>query len=1836
MANNGLLDDRIFAGILNSSDAPLDQGVIESVETEIPDPVAPRSFGETVKRGAEAGLYGLQSGGQNFNALFNAITGDDQDRDNALAKAQDYDNEAATALSNIQTWSEFTENPSFSGALTQLAVGVGQAAPSVVTTVAPALATGGASLLVNFGGRALISGGSKLAAKKLIQESAENVAAGVATVAEKKLVDSVYDTLKKATFKRGTVAGGFAGGYVPLAGQNFSEGIEAGREPDADLAFRSLAVATPQAALEIATPLVMLKSLGKVAKAKSVGSESIMGGLAKDIAKSIAKGGATEGVTEAGQETIAVVNRFSMDPDYDPAEAKMRIGQAFFMGIAGGIGLGGAGGATAGGVRATKRIFEKAGEKIQEGRAQQQDEQDNKERFGDLNTGNTTTEDVATIAAQLDAVLNPDSTKKAVWVAGQKQKDMESGKVVELNIDGNQVFAAHIPGRGTIMGEKDVVTEVLADGATDNKLGEVLGYSSTKPAEGARVVVQALDDSGRIVSEELTNREGTEAAVEAAKALSPVGKFKITSLDSALADRKKRLDAEKAAKDTGPEVKGMDIPEDVQEAFAGQGQQEFDFTPETVEAATGDTKADPSRTFDNTQSARDNFQSEFGEVNWNDPFYAGMTETFLNNVSESQRNNPEVEVKITEKDGKYSATFEAKPVDPLAENKEGVIRTLLDAASSKFSKGSGVFLVTPDGKQRAINLAQLATAGKQLLAGRGDDIYGDNPLEGARRGLSTFLADMQLSDTGYDIRIGNKSIFEIDANKPLREQVDSEYVAGARIDGSNVTLNEVLQPEQETTAPITYTVNGTERSGSPFRFRFKDRQEALDAAKEARARGATVQTTQSRGYLDPTFIEQDSEVSNDQEQENEAPQARTNESVVDESTRMREQQLYDEERQPILKTRLNFEDDPKSQDRSSRAKKSRAPKTKARFLPVNYPVGSLGKITDKFIAQVNRVLKFKKTITALGVKELNSMSEQEIKALFGDEKVGELVYSQYQNLKNSPTAMGRYISFANSHLVIVDNTKGNDLQSALVVAHELGHALFNEEMDNSLERNAVRRKLIDAYDKSDAKKEGLDFEEWFADQTAIWAKAIYFKEKKQAAGVVQRLFKDTAEKLLKLWKAIAPNLQRRFAKERRSDAFTDFVDNTVAAQRENISLNEAVGARDISYDQKALIREMEAAANSKAQEAMGEQISKLKKLFKSAPGHTFLKVILAEDNILRGISSKIADMFYVQSNAGSKVGFIKSKDHVRGQFFNDLEDMLGQNWDTPEIQKALEDAASGKPTSSLKGKALEIRQWLEGVHDNYISKVPGNDIGKRKDYFPVVLNLAKIYENPEPFIDLILSKKPELSREEVAKVVDGLIARQASVLNDSAEITFDATNPVSRIDEARIFTDGIDPAELSEFLEPPEIALLKYLRHVITRTEFKRYTTDENGKDILQEELDKLSPEDRKEAVATIERYLGYTDKPMNPKLQKIQSYLQLFNWVTLLPLATIGSITELGGAIVNGRELDSFEMAIKAFKTRLQGNPEQSIQLARSLGVAYSTAMGNLGLTDADAEYLDPRVRKWSDKFFQKIGLDWFTRFTREYASVMGVEFLTTHSDPKTQLDRSERYLRDHGVTAEQVNAWKSQQKDGANYTFDGPEGAAVKAALQRFVENSMLRPNAAERPAWANDPRYQLIWALKSYLYSFGKVVIGGLKREMGKRLAEGGTTADKLTAIGMTGILAAGAFMPLAMLSLELRELAKVGIAGVLPGVEANGRYFRSDRMGYAEYLGEIVDRSGYAGPLSIIGMTFKSMEWGQTGVGALFGPTAGFIVDDIGMGLYKGKSFFDDIVPARIIPGYNIVL
>ena len=83
----------------------------------------------------------------------------------------------------------------------------------------------------------------------------------------------------------------------------------------------------------------------------------------------------------------------------------------------------------------------------------------------------------------------------------------------------------------------------------------------------------------------------------------------------------------------------------------------------------------------------------------------------------------------------------------------------------------------------------------------------------------------------------------------------------------------------------------------------------------------------------------------------------------------------------------------------------------------------------------------------------------------------------------------------------------------------------------------------------------------------------------------------------------------------------------------------------------------------------------------------------------------------------------------------------------------------------------------------------------------------------------------------------------------------------------------------------------------------------------------------------------------------------------------------------------------------------------------------------------------------------------------------------------QSKRFLKELGLTAEDVKAW-----DGKNID-NHPK---IKTAIARFVDEAIVRPNAAERPIWASDPNFALVWQLKSFYYAYGKNIVGGLFRE------------------------------------------------------------------------------------------------------------------------------------------------
>jgi hypothetical protein len=1781
-----VFDDFIQGGTGNRT-------VLEAEPQEAPTPVG---IGETFKAGMQSGAEGLLADVEYFTALANTLDDDKENAEAAVRRARVRESLAQDSLEGLETFEEFTENPTLAGFITQASKGVGQVLPSAVTSVS---GYGVGAIAAKFA----LKGTAKRAATRVVEDSIKRSAAGTASQTERKLAEEIYSSAYKRYMDRAGTAGGFAGGfgaeYIPISGSNLSEALDSGKGLTKDQAARAALVAAPQAAIGAGSELAIYKLIGDVAKDRAVKEGSYFARLAKGAASTTAKSGSIEAGTEVVQEGIAVANRFDLDDTFTQEEAQMRLAEAAFVGFFGGAAAGGAGSVAANAIEAAPdaassaldtaaTVTAKARDLLDKAQGQRVDNDITREQYGDTMTGNTTRESQRDLDAQLRAMVDESSTKQAVWAANERKYDLPDNKVRQITVDGTPAFAAYVPGQGTIVStSRSIVREVVAGRASNDVLAAALGYSSTKASAEADTVVQAVDSSGNVVSEEVTSQDNLNAAVEAAKGLAPDGgDVRLTTVEKALEERKARFDQEQ-----GPVVRDMldDESMDTLQEMLDSGE----LAEERTVVRTYQAKADPNQTFDNTDQARQEYINEFGPTDFADPKFGRISEAALREAVQQQRANPNSLVTIEQTGDGFSVIRDDFESLIRMRDQDGEVRVpfseflpraVAKAKKSKFARGSSVEVVAPDGTTSKVNLVDLTRAGQRLVDAReGSGFEGGTPRLAAQRGLQEILADLQLE--GYQVQIGGQSFFEVGNQIP-----DSMNVPATILDGKVVGLKELLRTEQtipnDTDTMVVYDVTAEGKRYDDNRIAFRQdvtTDEQADAIQRRFGDELGLDVERRSSEFDPTEVEQ-------QAGENEV------------------EQMMGDPRDDI------------------------APDRRAGTAPQTGPTENVAGITDPIVVELVKdllaKLKFSSAPKIFTLQTLEGLSEPALADLIPDYTTRQQVL---QAIQDQDKFRGRTIFPPNGSPIVIIKESDNQLQNALIMAHELGHVLFREELNGSLSNEALYDRLFRTF-KRDGKYNSyvdlygkeLGFEEWYADNVAKWAGKRYVK--RQARSLTDRHFKGVANRLRKLYRALSQNVRTRFGRKL-SQEFETYIDAVVETKK--LTPQFAQGS---SFVRKAMVQEVNRAIVKKDGEALAAHWRKsIRDLKYNKRVKPILKVLMTADGVMRMYAgNEIADMFYVRSQQAGKdgrLGMVAQAARKVDEFQNDFEKEVGL-FGEPQVQAALKEAATSKATSELSPLAQKVRQFLDkNVYDDYIA--PSNtDIGKQDNYFPVVLNFLAIADNPDAFIDLLLANNPELNRTIATRAVKNLERYNQSLLDDKP-IKIDPTDPASGVEEALLLTKNIDREVMQQagFLQPPADSFVQYIRHVVKRVEWNNATKDANGKDILQERLGKLKDNDQEVAKEIISAYLGYQREPLSPFWRKVNSYGQFLQFVTILPFATIASLPELAGPLINSKEFSDVTTAFKAIGATIT-NREEANQFARDLGVITHETVANAWVTQAEQDYMDPRVRQMSDTFFRMIGLDFYTKFTREFAAQMGTRFILKHAQNEFDNPRSERYLDELGLTREDVLAW---EKSGRR--LDTPEGKKVKQGLQRFTESSILRPNAAERPIWASDPHWALIWQLKSYLYSYYKVIIGGAMREAKSRSKETGDPLANLTATAAVFALTAVATMPLAMLAMELREYAKNGLAWLLPGVDASDKYFRSDRMDWPEYAGEIIDRSGFLGPLTLGAMSHQNIEWGTGYVipGAalpFLGPTAETIDTALENGFNVSKTLKD-----RIVPIYN---
>lgn len=1832
--------------------------------------VAPRAnkpFTEKIVAGAQAGSAGLSADLDYFKALGNTLIGDDEAAAENIRQARYDEARAANSLRGVQPFEEFLEAPTWDGFATQVAKGTGQLLPYAVTSIGSGVVGGLAALM----GKGMLTTATKKTAEKVVKDALRKTANNTATPDEQKLAQAAY-----TTFKRGAITGAFGSEFVPLAGSNLSEALDSGQELDRGQALRAAGVAVPQAAIGVGADIAFIKLLGDVASNRTVKADSLYGQLASDIGRSIGKGAVIESTSEVAQEGIAVANRADLDETFTAEDAQLRLAEAAFTAFFGGGALGGAAGTVGSVAQNRNEIAQAVGEKLSQpvksateqvatvfdkvrrfnddARTQRTEETIAEETVGDVPEGQTQPEAAADINAQLSAMVNPTSKKQAVWVSGDEaQYNARPNKSTEITVDGQLAFAAFVPGRGTIVStSRKIVDEVVASGASDAAIGTALGYSTVKPeifgTGESMQVARALDADGNVVSEELASEGTIDAAMEAARGLMPEGgSVQRVDAEQALEERAKRFNGEQ-----GPTVEPVDDDPDSFDApdqtetptFGSEFEElgalkaELNMTEQEGERTVVETyapKTDPARTFDNTEQARADYVAAFGETDFDSPELAGVSESTLNRAAQESRNNPNSIVEITKnQDGQFEVVrtdfdklyrFQAGGKEFRLTLPDFISRAITKAKQGKFTRQSGVVLIAPDGKTHRINLADLTFSGQRLVENReGKPFVGAEPIQSAQQGLSEVLGDLLLE--GYQVEVLGQPINEV-----LSGRVDERLnVPAARIAGQTIGLADLF--------------NGVK---DPSKQRFITEDQKAENKQQLRQTYNDPALRQNVPYQMPRDTRSEEIVPGDPE-------------YVEGQRTFR--QVSTEQAAEGKSETEAFAGDPRN-DIDPDRRTGPAPSTGSGEAgadpvfappPTEDPQGFDSPIVKGVIEDVLKAVNLANPPRIFNGARLSQLSDLQLSKLFSEVELVAVKRMLQRQIDNNEIG-GSYDGKVN---IAVINSSGNALSDAMTAAHEIGHAVYQQEQQAALENDALRPRLVESYKRHPKHDRYVElygfekgFEEWYADQLSRWATKRYIN--KAAKSMTDRHFKGLAAKLRQMWRAMKQGFRAR--KGPKSPEFEEYISQVVASKKQSAFVNEVVrgqvkyqyGGRPAPTQIAGQVQEDAGPAPSEppltfTEKAMphavkeavvkegGEALARHWERSISRASRPLMKFVATADGVLRmHAGNRVADMFYRRSQedgSGGELGMLRAAATKVRDFQTEFEDRVGE-LDDPVVKAAIEEAASSDATETLSPEAQEVRKFLQDVYTDYIQ--PSNtDIGFQKDYFPVLLNMLEIENRTEEFKNLILAEQQGISPARAEKAIHRL-RQYSQAMRDDKPVDYDPTNPAAGVEQDIMLTRGIDRKTLQDagFLQEPEEALVSYLRHVAKRVEFNKATN--NGL-ALKEELSKLSEEDRAAALEVLNAYMGYQSSPISPLWRKLNSYGQFVQFVTILPFATIASLTDLAGPVINSKEfsLHTFGMAMKQMAEGLR-NPEERKQFARDVAVVSNETVANGWVTQAEQDYMDPKVRKLSDAWFRVIMLDQFTRFSREFAAGMGASFITHHARNEFDNPRSERYLRELGLTAEDVNKWN---KEGRK--FSTPEGKKVKQAIQRFTESSILRPNAAERPIWASDPRWALVWQLKSYFYAYSKVIGGGIIREAQSRMAEnpGELDAAQISATLSVFALAAVATMPLAMLGMELREYAKTGIAWALPGVEPKARYFRTDRMDWDEYLFETIDRSGFLGPLSLGVMAHQQYEWDGPigGATSILGPTAETVTEALENGWRVDRTLKD-----RLLPVYNVL-
>jgi len=567
----------------------------------------------------------------------------------------------------------------------------------------------------------------------------------------------------------------------------------------------------------------------------------------------------------------------------------------------------------------------------------------------------------------------------------------------------------------------------------------------------------------------------------------------------------------------------------------------------------------------------------------------------------------------------------------------------------------------------------------------------------------------------------------------------------------------------------------------------------------------------------------------------------------------------------------------------------------------------------------------------------------------------------------------------------------------------------------------------------------------------------------------------------------------------------------------------------------------------------------------------------------------LADKFHMEPDRErGEPGFIQKRGQTEGKFDNKFQDAL-EGTTAAERKAALDELQSMLPPTTQLGMKL---QKLLGDLFNYMDKagvknsvmenkkVVWKPLNRVNNYFPRVWDRSIIRAKEAEFRDL-LKTEGNLTDTEANAIIKTITAGDGLVEWAENEHHMGFTPYSSAVKNRGLtFINQQNAAKFAAFQSKDMVNVLQtYIRQAVHRGEYARYFgNDGEGikQALAQAKLEGASEKEILDAARAVRAMEGTLGAEINPRLRDVFNAAVGYENIVLLPFALFSSLIDpLGVAVRSGNVADAaiaFKDGVKGiFEDAFRVKKDREYEMARTIGVISDLnkleAMGQITQSQYSAGWL----RKANDLYFKLNGMETWNERMRVSAMGAGMRFMVRNKD-------NARYMEELGLEKGDVR----ELPDGriARTTDEGltPEQEQrVQAALYRFVDGAILRPNAAHRPAWTSDPHYMLVAHLKQYTFTFQQTILKQVKKE-----AQNGNYRPAFILASYVPFIAAS-------------DLMRGSIAGTIK----NGWTF-------GEFMQDGIARSGILGVGSFGTDALKDAQLGQMPGSSFLGPTAQHII------------------------------